>query len=161
MSSTNTVALKGAFISDAVPVGKWLERHHVVYDEKRSGKTYHAFVQGGYPLVGPDPKASYDIEVDVPLGPVILQLRGSINTSTLEADIGLYVKVPFLPAIKLGELSGNLRDGITISVGVPGILEGSVTLYISDDNWLHIKFTLTIFGEEYSADIALFPIPWL
>ncbi|RPD53720.1 hypothetical protein L227DRAFT_382293 [Lentinus tigrinus ALCF2SS1-6] len=39
-----------------------------------------------------------------------------------------------------------MRDGLTFS--------GSVTMYISHDNWVHVKFILKVFCEDYSADFA-------
>ncbi|KAI0692919.1 hypothetical protein C8T65DRAFT_744934 [Cerioporus squamosus] len=156
MSSTDgTIALKDGALE------KWLGGHHIVVtdSDKRDGVEYHAFVIGGNPVAGP--KERYDFQADIPIGPIILQLVGFIDTSTLDADITLYVKVPLLPAIKVAEVKGNLRDGIIFTINIPGVASGSVKVYIADDKWLHVKFTLTIFGQECSADLALFKIPWL
>ncbi|KAK7026031.1 hypothetical protein VNI00_015749 [Paramarasmius palmivorus] len=143
---------------EGAPPKHWLGGNHRVVTLPRSGggsDVYHVYALAGRPVFG-DKKDRYNVEIDIPLGPVILQLRGYFDLTTLEADISVYVKVPLLPAIKLGEFKGNLRDGITITVGASGILAGSITLYVKD-GWLWIKFSLEVFGQTYDAEFKLIP----
>ncbi len=60
----------------------------------------------------------------------------------------------------MGEFKGSLTDGITITVGFPGIISGSLTLYVNEERVLHLKGTLEIYTKEYTFDIPLFPIPF-
>jgi len=140
----------------SVPEPKeWLEGHHTVV-KGSDGEEYHVFATAGSATYGLA-TARYDIQIDIPIGPVIIQLRGYIDLSSLACDIAVYVKFPIVPPISLGRLQGNLKDGITISVGAGGV-SGSITLYIRD-KYLWIKFRLEIFGKVFESEFRLIPVP--
>ncbi|KAK7026030.1 hypothetical protein VNI00_015748 [Paramarasmius palmivorus] len=141
-----------------VPI-EWHKDHHRAIEVPRDGgsETYHVFAIAGPPVFG-DVKGRYNIDIEIPIGPIILELKGYIDLGNLDADIYAYIKVPIFGTYQVGELKGNLKTGISISVGIPGILSGTITLY-AKDGWLWIKFSLTIFGKTYTAEFKLIPIP--
>lgn len=86
-----------------------------------------------------------------------VQLKGYLDVTDLAVEINVYAKFPIFPGIFLGQLKGNLNDGVSISFSLPGIA-GDVTLF-ARDGALWIRFSLTVLGETYSAEFELFPIP--
>lgn len=72
----------------------------------------------------------------------------------------MYIKVPIIPAIKVGEIVGDLSGkGITITVGVKGVLSGTITLFVKD-GWLYISFELQIYKKKYGPKtLRLFRLP--
>jgi len=73
--------------------------------------------------------------------------------------ITAYIKLPFLPAIRIGEFKGSLLHGITISVKIPKV-SGSISLFVQNKA-LWIKFDLTVFGKHFGATLKLLPLPFL
>jgi len=69
-----------------------------------------------------------------------------------------YIKLPLLPAIKVGELKGSLLNGITISFKIPKV-SGSISLFFNNKA-LWIKFDLTVFGKHFGATLKV-PLPFL
>ncbi|KAG8921170.1 hypothetical protein FRC02_000409, partial [Tulasnella sp. 418] len=128
----------------------WIDGHH------REVDGVHVFAIAGPPPFG-ESDNRWDIDIEIPIGPVILQLVGYIDLSTLDVDIAAYVKIPGLPALKVGELKGNLNDGIEISFDLV-IIKGSLRLYIKD-KCLWLAYELTVFGTTWSGDIELICLP--
>ncbi|KAI0280511.1 hypothetical protein BGY98DRAFT_886041, partial [Russula aff. rugulosa BPL654] len=58
------------------------------------------------------------------------QISGSIDVSSLACNFTAYLLVSFLPKINIGGITGNLKDGITLTVGFQGVASGSITLHI-------------------------------
>ncbi|RPD79618.1 hypothetical protein L226DRAFT_254870 [Lentinus tigrinus ALCF2SS1-7] len=158
MSSAGAIS-KATEVLDT-PLEKWLEGHHIPITDKREGKKYHAFVFGGFPVGRRRDEGIYDALIQVPVFIVVLKFRTSIDTSTLDADVGLSIGVPLFGDVEIGEKQGNMRDGIIFSLDVPLVASGSVTIFINSDDWFHVKLSLNVVGQDFDADLALFPIPW-
>ena len=81
-------------------------------------------------------------------------------------QVTVNVKYPLLPSVKAGTFKGDLRSGITMSIGVPEIY-GSIRVWIEFDffePWnlkahLWVEFDLCVFGVEYKGKFAVLPIP--
>ncbi|KAI0818957.1 hypothetical protein BC629DRAFT_1465523 [Irpex lacteus] len=142
-----------------LPVLELDKRHHR-HNVARSGfPESHV-----YALISTSPyiknKNSKEIDVVIPIGPVQIILQGQADFASLNVDMNVYLKIPFLPQIPMGGFKGNLNDGITISVGVKGILSGSLTLYINEERVLHLRGELEIYTKTYNFDMPLFTIPF-
>lgn len=55
-----------------VGLKKWIEDHHTKTDDKVNGATYHVFALGGPTLSGT--KEMFEYTIDIPIGPVILEV---------------------------------------------------------------------------------------
>jgi hypothetical protein len=150
--------------------------HHV-----NSGQEYVVFATAGHPAMNPENLREYDIEIDIPVPPVIIQvrvfvllhllsriencckLRGTINLEALTCDIKVYAKVPFLPAIFLGGFGGDLKSGIELTVGVPLVISGTLKLYVApygSHKWLMLDASATVFGKKFViTGLRLIPLP--
>ncbi|KZP30665.1 hypothetical protein FIBSPDRAFT_945599 [Athelia psychrophila] len=139
-------------------IGGWLERNHktIEKDEKNS-ETYHVFIIQEKSLLKSANDTKLDIAVNIPIGPVILQFTGWVDTATFDVLIDVDVKIPFLPAVRIGELKGNLKAGISITFGVAGIT-GEITLYLQGQ-CIFVSFTLTVFSKKYTGNFKLFCLP--
>lgn len=111
-------------------------------------------------LQGPPPgqSAKIDFHCDIPIGPAVLQMKGTIDTTTDDIDTDAYLKVPLIPPMKLGHLSGNLKDGVTWTANVAGS-KGTYKLYLDNQRWVNLDFDLTIFGKPYQGSAKLGQLP--
>jgi len=139
-----------------------LGRHHRVVRDEKSGKEVHVFAIAGPPVFETDDDDSanaYDFNINIPIGPVIFYLTGSINTSTLTIGSIFSVQVPFYGTYTLGWLGGSLITSVFFSFKVSGILVGAVKVY-SKNGWLWMDVDVSIFGTEYGPmSLQLIPIP--
>uniref|UniRef100_A0A0W0FX51 Uncharacterized protein n=1 Tax=Moniliophthora roreri TaxID=221103 RepID=A0A0W0FX51_MONRR len=114
----------------------------------------------GLPTLGYVDGLRYTVNMNVPIGPAILQLHGNIDLGSSGADIIAYIKVPLVPwAIQAGGLKGNLKDGITTKVDIVGLVSGSITLIVRDKHWLCVGFTIKIFTIGYSGEFRMIRLP--
>lgn len=73
-------------------------------------------------------------------------------------DATFAVRVPIIGEFTLGNVKGNLNDGIKITFGI-AILSGSATFYVKD-GWIWVDLSATVFGSEYGPiSIKLLPLP--
>ena len=72
----------------------------------------------------------------------------------------LSVEVPIVGTVRLAEVRGNLRDGVTVSFGV-SFLHGDARFYLRD-GWLYVDLSATVFGTHHGpVSIPLIPIPYV
>ena len=82
-----------------------------------------------------------------------------IDLSTLYISAGVYVIAPFLPDVYIGGVSGNLRDGVKLEVGVSGVASGSITFHLLNSWELWANVELWTFIASINKDIWLLNIP--
>lgn len=90
------------------------------------------------------------------------QFSGSIDLASLNCVIRVYVKVPIIPDILLGVLEGNLNTGVSLKVGVAGIISGEITVQIQvigGRKWVVLKCALIVMGKNFTFETGLFPLP--
>ncbi|KAL0057892.1 hypothetical protein AAF712_015454 [Marasmius tenuissimus] len=144
--------------AQASDAGEWLQDHHVSIQQS-SGEEYHIFAVTSTPAFGATALSRIKVNADIPVGPVIIQLRGYIELSTKECEIKVYIKVPMLPPFKVGTLAGDLDSGVGIKVKIPRV-SGSITLY-ARGKYLYIAFVLDVFGKRFEVDLKVMPLPFL
>lgn len=79
------------------------------------------------------------------------------NPTTGTISLEAYVNVPIIGSVGIGKISGNLTDGINLSLGYPGILSGSVGIKL-DGSTVTLIYSFTAFGSSYEDEIPLFNI---
>ena len=87
------------------------------------------------------------------------QLKGYIDTDSLEIDAELYIKIPFIPEIPLARVKGSLKNGVLVSFNVVGVIVGTARFYLKNtwEVWMYLD--ATILGKSIAKDIYLFTIP--
>ncbi|KAJ8091517.1 hypothetical protein PM082_024437 [Marasmius tenuissimus] len=142
--------------AQALELQELLDEHMFV--QESDGENYHVFAVTKSVPFGATALRRVKVSIDIPIGPVILQLRGWINVLTLECEIQVYIKYPLpVESIKIGEFTGTLTlDGIKINVKSPKF-NGWIRIYVKDF-WLCISFDLIVFGNEFKGDIKIAPI---
>ncbi|TBU58539.1 hypothetical protein BD310DRAFT_926825 [Dichomitus squalens] len=158
-TSISDIALPEPDVAARPPALKrWLAGYHRV--ASTNGNEYHIFVNGSRPIFSTENDSKVDLDVEIPIGPLILQLRGYIDHIWNDVDIEGYVKVPLLPQIPVGELRGRLTDAIETRPDVPEIMEGFLRLFVSRDRWFTLGFDITIFrGAVYEGTLPVIPLP--
>uniref|UniRef100_A0A8H7XMR3 Uncharacterized protein n=1 Tax=Psilocybe cubensis TaxID=181762 RepID=A0A8H7XMR3_PSICU len=146
-------------IPDDHPIHKWIDSHLAVTDE------YHAFSLFGPPALDPQNVELWELNTDIPIGPAILKLRGTINFQNGTCDFTVSIKVPIFPEVKLGSIKGNLNDGITLKIGSSKLISGLLTLHLIPYNgkkWLAIDIDVNILGKHYTKkDVRIVPLPFV
>lgn len=88
-----------------------------------------------------------------------IQFKGWIDTSTLTCDISVYYKFPIFPAIYLGKLQGDLKEGVTLSVDID-VFKGRLRLYIKE-RALWVDYAVNILGNKFEGSTKLIPLPFV
>ncbi|TCD67157.1 hypothetical protein EIP91_000442 [Steccherinum ochraceum] len=103
------------------------------------------------------PGQPYKLKQNIPVGISSLQLRGPINPSFYDCDVTASLRVlPLTPAIKLGNLKGNLQDGVTTNGGFAW-MKGSVTLFRKEDKlWIRANFVLR--KSTHTFEFGIMPL---
>jgi hypothetical protein len=87
------------------------------------------------------------------------QINGSMDVTSLACNFTAYLLVSFLPKINIGGITGNLNDGITLTVGLKGVASGSITLHILRTSELYCKVQLDTVLGNWDKDVDLFKLP--
>jgi len=140
-----------------------LGRHHRVQRDEKSGKEVHVFAIAGPPVfeTGDDDDSAnaYDFNINIPVGPVVFILTGTIDSSTLTIQATFKVQVPFFGTYTLGQIDGNLNTGVSLQFGISGIVSGTVKFY-AKGGWLWMDLSATILGSKYGPlSVQLIPLP--
>ncbi|TCD67158.1 hypothetical protein EIP91_000443 [Steccherinum ochraceum] len=99
----------------------------------------------------------FNLNQNIPVGPASLQLRGPVYLSSYDCDIAVAIQVlPLTPAIKVGNLKGNLQDGVTTTVKIAKA-NGSVTLFKREDK-LWVRANLLINGAIHNVEFGIMPL---
>jgi hypothetical protein len=88
----------------------------------------------------------------------VIQIIIKIDPIEKTITVTVYIKIPLLPAIKIGHITGKLKDGVKIEYNNL-ILRLKATLYFYvKDGWLWLKFSVTWRGRTWKGDIRLIPL---
>ena len=70
--------------------------------------------------------------------------------------VEVYLNIIFTK-VQIAKAGGSLKDGVTLSIGYPGILSGSLTFKM-EGNDVVLYYDFTAFGYNYSGKIVIFHI---
>ncbi|KAI6022364.1 hypothetical protein PISMIDRAFT_16564 [Pisolithus microcarpus 441] len=66
------------------------------------------------------------------IGPIEIDI--TIDLNNLMIIIEVYAKIPFVGKVQITKTVGNLRDGVTLTIGYPPFIGGSLTLKLNGKN---------------------------
>lgn len=72
--------------------------------------------------------------------------------------IGVYLRLPTCCKVQIAKGSGNLREGITLTVGYPPFTRGSLTLKF-DERDVILEYSFDAFGLHYGGRLIGFSFP--
>ncbi|KIM60216.1 hypothetical protein SCLCIDRAFT_9737 [Scleroderma citrinum Foug A] len=90
----------------------------------------------------------------ISIGPIVIEI--SIDLTNLAIDITVYLQL-LLVNVQIAKASGSLKDGVTLSIGYPGVLGGTLTFQLSGNDVMLI-YDFTAFSLEYKGKIKIFTI---
>lgn len=90
----------------------------------------------------------------ISIGPIVIEI--SIDLTNLAIDITVYLQLLFVN-VQIAKASGSLKDGVTLSIGYPGVLGGTLTFQLSGNDVMLI-YDFTAFSLEYKGKIKIFTI---
>jgi hypothetical protein len=88
------------------------------------------------------------------------QLEGSIDIGTLTLSATLYVRVPLWGRVKIISISGNLREGIKLSINVL-VASGTIGLRLDGKDLRFLVDLEVKFVGKIKDDIKLFTLPYV
>ena len=87
----------------------------------------------------------------------VIQFVVSFDPSNFGITLTVILDLPIIGPIVIGQVSGNLKNGISIKVGYPGVLSGEVGVKL-EGNAVYLFYDFTAFGTHYKNQIHLFDI---
>ncbi|TFK19859.1 hypothetical protein FA15DRAFT_600766, partial [Coprinopsis marcescibilis] len=85
------------------------------------------------------------------------QFKACFDASNKNVSICAYVKIPLIPEIKLGCVTGNIANGVEIKISL-GPISGLLRFY-TKSGWLWLYFEVKILGKAFKGDLKLIPLP--
>jgi len=107
-------------------------------------------------LAHPDePGELGNVLYELSIGPI--KTKNLINKETGEAQIELSLNIPIIGSVKLGNASGNLKDGITLRADYSGISSGVVSLKQDGKNVVQ-SWDATTLGQSLKGSVPLYSL---
>ncbi|KIM60219.1 hypothetical protein SCLCIDRAFT_1216976 [Scleroderma citrinum Foug A] len=85
------------------------------------------------------------------IGP--LEIDISIDLDNYSIMVEVYLNIIFTK-VQIAKAGGSLKDGVTLSIGYPGILSGSLT-FKTEGSDVVLYYDFTAFGYRYSGKIVI------
>ncbi|KAI6029030.1 hypothetical protein EDC04DRAFT_2898863 [Pisolithus marmoratus] len=82
----------------------------------------------------------------------------TIDLKKLTIVIEVYVIIPFIGKIQIAKAAGNLHDGVTLTIGFPPYVGGSLTLKL-DGKDVVLEYSFDALGLHYGGRIVIFTLP--
>ncbi|KAF5377920.1 hypothetical protein D9615_006699 [Tricholomella constricta] len=100
--------------------------------------------------------AAGPINYKIAIGPLEIDL--TIDLSTFSVSLKIILKVPILGGVTIANVVGNLKDGIEVKVGYPGLLGGIVGVKLDANSDVVLSWDFTAFGKGFQGSKVLFHI---
>ncbi|KAL4066315.1 hypothetical protein V8B97DRAFT_1980585 [Scleroderma yunnanense] len=88
------------------------------------------------------------------IGPVGINF--SVDLDTFAAMVEVYLSLIWTK-VQIAKASGNLRDGITLNIGYPHILSGTLRFELEDGDVV-LNYDFDVFSHHYNGRIVIFHI---
>ncbi|KAH9996390.1 hypothetical protein BJV74DRAFT_883678 [Russula compacta] len=136
-----------------------VDRHHNEHVDEKTGQVIHVFAVAGPPPFGASSAAGeWDFNIQFSVLGLTFKLSGSVNLSTLSVSASLSIHLPFIGDVTLASVNGNLKDGVSVTFGVSGVVSGKARFYLKGKE-LWVDLTATIFGHSTTVSIKLITLP--
>ncbi|KAI6146693.1 hypothetical protein BKA82DRAFT_4356108 [Pisolithus tinctorius] len=90
------------------------------------------------------------------IGPIEIDVTIDLNKLTIVIEV--YATIPFLGKIQITKAVGNLRDGVTLTIGYPPFVGGSLTLKL-DGKDVVLEYSIDALGWHYQDKIVIATLP--
>ncbi|KIK15379.1 hypothetical protein PISMIDRAFT_679568 [Pisolithus microcarpus 441] len=90
------------------------------------------------------------------IGPLEIDIAVDLNKLTIVIEV--YAHIPFVGKVQIAKTSGNLRKGITFTIGFPPFIGGSLTLKL-DGKDVVLEYSFDAFGLHFGGVIVIFTLP--
>ncbi|KAI6038066.1 hypothetical protein EDC04DRAFT_3091008 [Pisolithus marmoratus] len=90
------------------------------------------------------------------IGPIEIDI--TIDLNKLSIVIEVYLNIPFVGKVQITKAAGNLQDGITLTIGFPPFVRGSLTLKLEGRDVV-LEYSFDAFGLHYAGRIVIFTLP--
>ncbi|KAI6152872.1 hypothetical protein EDD17DRAFT_1634278 [Pisolithus thermaeus] len=96
------------------------------------------------------------IEVTVPWVPAMLLPRSRAFSFAIVIEV--YANIPFVGKVQIAKTVGNLRDGVTLTIGYPPFIGGSLTLKL-DGKDVVLGYSFDALGFHYEGSKVIITLP--
>ncbi|KAI6137219.1 hypothetical protein F5141DRAFT_1209542 [Pisolithus sp. B1] len=90
------------------------------------------------------------------IGPIEIDI--TIDLKNLRIVIEVYAKIPFVGKVQIAKTVGNLRDGVTLTIGYPPFIGGSLTLKLDGKNVV-LGYSFDALGFHYEGSKVIITLP--
>ncbi|KAH9965704.1 hypothetical protein BJV74DRAFT_799580 [Russula compacta] len=145
-----------------------VDNHHNVAKDPNTGKEVHVYAISGPPVFNnktssvsaPAPTTQHNFNIQFNYFGITWILNGFIDLSTQKFDATLSDHIPIVGTHKLTEVTGNLKDGITVYYKIEKVLGGKGRFYLKD-KWIYVDLEAEVFGRQEAISFHLIPLPWV
>lgn len=103
-------------------------------------------------------EVSVNVRFWISMTEVHAQVNISIDLSTFSVGIKVILHLPIIGGVTVANVVGNLKEGVNLHIGYPGILGGSIALKIDDNSDVVFSWDFTAFGKGYKGSKVLLHI---
>ncbi|KAI6108483.1 hypothetical protein EDD17DRAFT_1764528 [Pisolithus thermaeus] len=90
------------------------------------------------------------------IGPIEIDITIDLNNLTIVIEV--YANLPFIGKVQIAKTVGNLRDGITLTIGYPPFIGGSLTLKLDGKNVV-LGYSFDALGFHYEGSKVIITLP--
>ncbi|KAI6022338.1 hypothetical protein PISMIDRAFT_16125 [Pisolithus microcarpus 441] len=90
------------------------------------------------------------------IGPIEIDITIDLNNLTIVIEV--YAKIPFVGKVQIAKTVGNLRDGVTLTIGYPPFIGGSLTQKLDGKNVI-LGYSFDALGFHYEGSKVVFILP--
>ncbi|KAF5373482.1 hypothetical protein D9615_009428 [Tricholomella constricta] len=120
-----------------------------VFDIGEGEKGYILHPPKGTRFAGP-------MHYKISIGPLEIDL--TVDLSTFSVALKVILNIPIIGGVTIANVVGNLKDGIELKIGYPGILGGIVGLKLDGNSDVVLSWDFTALGKSFKGSKVLFHI---
>ncbi|KAI6020869.1 hypothetical protein BKA83DRAFT_466407 [Pisolithus microcarpus] len=89
-----------------------------------------------------------------------VEIDVAVDKNKFMTVIEVYLRLPTCFKVQIAKGFGNLSEGVTLTIGYPPFIRGSLTLKL-DGKDVVLEYPFDAFGLHFGGGIVIFTLPWI